>query len=89
MTLDGLSGSGIFTFDEDGHVQSFSALRYQGSGSEAKRYEWVVNITATKEFEGVMVPAEGEVTWRLESEDWTWAKFKILECTFNPKPPDS
>ena len=89
MNLDGLSGSGIFTFGENGHVRSFSALRYRGSGSEAKRCEWAVNITATKEFDGVKVPAKGEVTWRLESGDWTWAKFEILDCEFNPKPPDS
>jgi hypothetical protein len=84
MTLKSLSGSGIFTFDEVGHVRSFSALRYQGSGPDAKRSEWTVNITSTKEFEGIMVPSSGEVTWKLESGDWTWAKFEIQDCIFNP-----
>jgi len=88
MTLDGLSVSGIFTFDKDGHVKNFSALRYQGSGPEAKRSEWKVNVTSIKEFEGIMVPASGEVTWKLDSGDWTWAKFEIQDCTFNPKQVD-
>ena len=88
MTLDGLSVSGIFTFDKDGHVKNFSALRYQGSGPEAKRSEWKVNVTSIKEFDGIMVPASGEVTWKLDSGDWTWAKFEIQDCTFNPKQVD-
>jgi hypothetical protein len=85
MTLDGLSGSGIFTFDENGHVRSFSALRYQGSGPEAKRLEWVVKVTSRKEYEGIVVPSSGEVTWKLESGDWTWAKFEIEDYKLNPK----
>jgi len=88
MTLDGLSGSGIFTFDKDGHVRSFSALRYQGSGPEAKRSDWTVTITSTKEFEGITLPASGEVKWRLASGDWTWAKFEIQDCIFNPNQVD-
>ncbi|MCH6233105.1 DUF6544 family protein [Cognataquiflexum rubidum] len=84
LTLGGLSGSGIFSFGEDGHVLSFSALRYQGSGPEAKRSEWTVNVTSTKEFDGIKVPASGEVTWKLDSGDWTWAKFEIVACNFNP-----
>ncbi|MCL6260593.1 hypothetical protein M3O96_15930 [Aquiflexum sp. TKW24L] len=83
MTLGGLSGSGIFTFDEDGFVRNFTALRFQGSGPEAKKVEWIVNVIETKEYEGIKVPAKGNVTWRLETGDWTWAKFEILECNYN------
>jgi hypothetical protein len=85
LTLGGRSGSGIFSFGKDGHVRSFSALRYQGSGPEAKRSEWTVNVTSTKEFDGIKVPASGEVTWKLDSGNWTWAKFEIVACNFNPK----
>lgn len=88
MALDDLTGSGIFTFDKNGHVNSFSALRFQGSGPEAKRSEWIVNVTSTKEFGGIMVPASGEVTWKLDSGDWTWAKFEIAACSFNPNQSD-
>jgi len=85
MTLGGLSGTGEFNFDDDGHVRSFSALRYQGSGPEAKRLEWIVQVTSRKEFEGIIVPSSGEVTWKLESGDWTWAKFDIEDYRLNPK----
>lgn len=89
LTMEGLSGSGIFTFDGDGNVSSFSALRYQGSGPDAKRTEWIVTLTSIKEIEGIKVPVAGELTWKLESGDWTWAKFDVLECRYNPQPPDS
>jgi hypothetical protein len=88
MTLNELSGEGIFTFDESGFVKGFSAMRYQGSGPEAKRTAWEVNIQETGEFEGIKIPTKGKVTWKLESGDWTWAKFEIVAYSFNPNHPD-
>jgi hypothetical protein len=85
LTIDGLSGSGIFTFDQDGHPMSFSAMRYQGSGLEAKRIEWVVTLTTRKDFEGIIIPTEGELTWKMSTGDWNWAKFEIMEYSYNPK----
>lgn len=85
LSIGGLPGSGIFTFDKGGNVRFFSALRYQGSGPEAKRTEWVVTLTSIKEFEGIKVPVAGELSWKMPSGEWKWAKFEVKEMIYNPK----
>ena len=83
MTYLGTSGSGTFTFNAQGDVTQFSALRYKGNEAEAKRHEWVMKIVGYNTFEGIKVPTQMTATWKLDKGDWTWLKMEVTQIQFN------
>jgi hypothetical protein len=83
MTYKGTSGSGTFYFNSNGDVIKFSALRYKGNETNAKRYHWEMNILDYKIFEGIKVPAKMTSTWKLDEKDWTWLKLEVTDIKYN------
>lgn len=83
MTYEKTTGSGIFHFNSQGDVVMFSALRYKDNLPGAGRYEWIMNITDYKTFEGIRVPAKLASTWKLEQGDWTWLKLEVTDLRYN------
>lgn len=83
MNYKGSSGSGTFYFNAQGDVTKFSAFRYKGNDTEAKRHEWIMNISAYKTFEGIKVPAKMTSTWKLDHKDWTWLKLEVTAIRYN------
>ncbi|MCA6417017.1 MAG: hypothetical protein IM602_05350 [Cytophagales bacterium] len=83
MTYKGTSGSGTFYFNSIGDVTKFSALRYKGNETDAKRYNWEMNISDYKTFKGIKVPAKMTSTWKLDDKDWTWLKMEVTDIKYN------
>lgn len=83
MTYKGVSGSGIFTFDKQGAVIKYSAMRYMGSGEDARPYRWVIDIKESAIKNGIKIPVQCEATWKLDEKDWTWAKIAINDISYN------
>lgn len=83
MTYKGTSGSGTFYFNSNGDVTKFSALRYKGNETDAKRYYWEMNILDYKTFEGIKVPAKMTSTWKLSEKDRTWLKLEVTDIKYN------
>lgn len=84
LSYMGTTGSGIFTFSDSGELEKFTAMRYMGSGPEAKRLEWFVSALETKEMNGIKIPVRCSATWRFETGDWTWAQFEVKKYSFEP-----
>lgn len=82
LSYMGTTGSGVFTFNDSGELEKFTAMRYMGSGPEAKKLEWVVSALETKEMAGIRIPIRCSATWRLETGDWTWAQFEVKKYSF-------
>jgi hypothetical protein len=78
MDYMGTSGSGVFYFDDSGNFIRFSAMRYQGNEPESKRYEWVLEVDAYANYDGIRIPSNMRATWRLPDGDWTWLKLDIV-----------
>ena len=83
LSYQGASGSGIFTFNEKGEVEKYTAMRYMGSGPDAKKFEWYIDIAENKEMNGVIVPNKCSATWVLPSGEWTWTEIEVLKINFN------
>lgn len=83
LSYKGTTGSGVFSFDDNGNVRKFSALRYMGSDDKAERREWIIEATEHKIMDGVKVPANCQATWKLDDGDWTWAIFEVTEIHYN------
>ena len=83
MTYKGTSGSGTFYFNSNGDVTKFSALRFNGNDTDAKRRNWEMNILDYKKFEAIKVPAKMTSTWKLDEKDWTWLKLEVTDIKYN------
>jgi hypothetical protein len=83
MTYKKAKGSGTFYFNDNGDVTKFSALRYKGNEAEAKRHNWIMNISDYETFEGIKVPAKMTSTWKLDEGDWTWLKLEVTDIKYN------
>lgn len=83
MTWKNMSGSGVFSFNEQGDFVEFSALRYYGNDQEARRYEWVIKSDQYRVFEGIRVPSRCSATWKFDEGDWTWCKIEITDLAYN------
>lgn len=79
LTFKGMTGSAVFTIDELGRFKSMEAMRYFGGGADAKRERWFIPATSWRRIDGVQVPIEGEVTWKLASGDFTYFRWRILD----------
>ncbi|MCF6240835.1 MAG: hypothetical protein L3J74_05760 [Bacteroidales bacterium] len=83
MTYNGTSATGIFYFNKEGDFVKFKCFRYKDNTSDAKKYEWIVDVVKYAEFEGVRVPARTELSWILETGVWTWMILEVSEIHYN------
>ncbi len=83
MTYKGTQGSGTFYFNSEGDFIKYSAMRYRGNETNAKRHEWILLVDAYKKFGGIRVPAKMTATWKLDDRDWTWLKLEITDIKYN------
>ena len=75
--------SGVFFFNEQGEFIKFSAQRYLGGDKDAELREWIITATESKMMNGIIIPAQCEATWKLETGDWTWLKIEITDIAYN------
>ncbi|MDX1409146.1 MAG: DUF6544 family protein, partial [Saprospiraceae bacterium] len=83
MTYRGITGSGTFTFNDQGDFVAFSAMRYKDNTPTAQRYPWVLTVEAYETFEGRRIPSALQATWQLEDGDWTWLKLHLTKVSYN------
>ena len=83
LTYKGVSGTGVFRFDDRGDITSFSADRYMSTGKTASLEKWVVKNLEYGEFAGIRIPVKSEATWKLKDGDFTWLKLEIIGIDYN------
>jgi hypothetical protein len=85
MIYGGTSGSGTFHFSPEGDFVKFTAMRYKGNEPDAERREWILTVDAYDTFEGIRVPSQLHVTWRLPDGDWTWMKLNVADIRYDDR----
>ncbi|AEB29293.1 hypothetical protein CAR_c05960 [Carnobacterium sp. 17-4] len=83
MTYKGVTASGLFSFNDKGEVIKFEAERYGEFDKRFKLEVWSIFLRDYKAFEGIMIPSNGEVTWKLKSGDFNWFNFEVTEIEYN------
>ena len=83
MTYGGITASGIFRFDTAGDLVSFEARRYYDRKEGATLEDWRVVNTVYGVFEGIRMPVQSTVTWKLAGGDFTWLKLEIVAVGYN------
>lgn len=83
MTYGGITAQTVFSFDESGDVVGFSCKRYMTRNRRYSLEDYSAKLEAHKTFEGIRIPAKGEVGWKLESGDFTYYKLEITDLGYN------
>jgi hypothetical protein len=82
ITYGNTSVNGTFTFNDDGFPVLFEAKRYGDFGGKLSLQTWTVETTNFKTFQGVTVGCTSEVTWKLDSGDFTWLKLEVTQLDY-------
>lgn len=69
-----------FTFNEIGEITQMETKRYM---DETNLETWVIKAENYMELNNVKVPTRFDVIWRLEQEDFSYAKFNITEVEYD------
>jgi len=83
MSYGGVTASGVFNFNDRGEVIDFVAPRYGDFDGQYSMETWKILLENYKEFDGVRVPAKGEVIWKLKTGDFKWYQFEVLDIEYN------
>ncbi|MDP4160782.1 MAG: hypothetical protein Q8911_13645 [Bacillota bacterium] len=83
MSYGGVTASGVFTFNEKGEAVNFNAKRYMDNNGKYSLETWSVSMREYKVFEGIKIPTKGELTWKLQSGDFTWFNWEITDIEYN------
>jgi hypothetical protein len=83
MTYGGVSGSVVFLFSKEGDLTGCNADRYMGGGNEATLEKWEVRSTRFDVVNGIRIPVQSEVTWKLKPNDFTWYRLEITEIGYD------
>lgn len=76
----GLSLFYIINFNDKGEIAQMVTKRYM----DEKRLEtWIIKPGDYKEKNGIIIPLQAEVFWRLKEGDFSYAKFNVTEIEYN------
>ncbi|OEF95700.1 DUF6920 family protein [Desulfuribacillus alkaliarsenatis] len=83
MTYKDVSATGIFTFDEQGNPVHFIADRYGEFDGEFIMLPWVATMSEHTIIDGFKVPVNADITWKLDTGDYTWYSLEVTDIEFN------
>lgn len=83
MKCGDVTASGVFTFNDKGEVINFTADRYYEHDGQYTLRPWSIDMNDYRALDGIKIPTRGEVTWKLETGDFTWFRFEITEIDYN------
>lgn len=78
-----ITASGIFRFNEMGDLLSFEAKRFYDRKEGATQEDWWIENKAWKEMQGVRIPTQSEVTWKLKTGNFSWLKLEITAIDYH------
>lgn len=79
MEYEGISASGVFSFNADGDAIAFEAKRYGDFDGIYRKERWSVKTTSFATIGGMHIGNKAEVTWRLPEGDFHWLNMEITD----------
>lgn len=85
----GITGSGLFTFNERGEVLRFEAKRYYDRSGASTLEDWLVEMgpDGYREFSGARIPAKASVSWKIDGGLYNWLTLEITDLAYDPHVP--
>lgn len=83
MSYQGVTASGVFTFNEEGDFVSFDTKRYRDVNGKFFLENWSASAQGYKEFNGIRIPTKGVVIWKLKTGDFPWFQWELEDIEYN------
>lgn len=83
MTYMGVTGSGVYTFDDNSDLASFFAKRYREENGQYVMAPWGGVVRGYNEFNGIRISSKTDVIWKLETGDFHWFQCEITDIDYN------
>jgi len=80
LTLDTITVSGMFFFDKAGQIIDFHALRFR---DEDALQPWNTPMHEHGEYNGVVVPTEGEGIWGSGDDSFTYIRLRLVNLDYD------
>lgn len=87
MTWEGITASGLFTFNELGQLINFETERHMEKNGEFLLKPWSTPIEEYREMNGMMIPSSGKAIWHLEEGELPYWRGEIFDLEFNLPSP--
>ena len=83
MSYNGVTAQGLFTFNDRGEVMAFDSERYMENKDNYTLEPWHITNLKFEERNGIRIPVESEITWKLKEGDFTWCKLQVTDIEYN------
>jgi hypothetical protein len=83
MNYKEVTVSGIFKFDTNGDIISFTGDRWYGSDENTTLEKWHVETYGYASFQGIRIPLNCEVSWKLNKGDFNWLYLRVTDLEYN------
>jgi len=83
MTIGEKQVSGVFIFSEEGDFVSFETHRYFGGRADSEMETWFIEAVDYKVFDGIKIPYNCKVTWKLKDGNFNWLNLEITDLKYN------
>ncbi|HKJ66399.1 MAG TPA: DUF6544 family protein [bacterium] len=83
MEYQGVSGSAVFSFDQNGEMTNMVADRYRSVDDRFELAQWATPIEESREFGGIRIPCKGEGVWNPDSGDFSYIRVEITDIEYN------
>lgn len=73
-------GTVIVTFNTVGEIVTMETQRFM---KDTKRENWVCRMANYKEINDIKIPFSAEAMWKLQTGDYSYAKFEVQKIEYN------
>ena len=80
INYKGKMAGGIFRFNQRGDFLEFSTMRFKDEG---EKYPWIVKAKSHSTMNGIRIPIDLEVSWKLPKGEFTWYKLHVGRIEYN------
>lgn len=79
ITVRNVTESASYTFDDEGRLLDFTALRYMSVGHEFRLRPWSTPVGDYGTLGGLRVPVTGSAVWHLDDGDFTAIELRVSD----------
>lgn len=83
MTYNGVTASGVFTFNDEGELVRFMTKRYRELDGQFVLTDWGGINKQYKTFNGIRIPSKSDIIWVEPTGEFNWFQCEITDLEYN------
>ena len=83
MDYKGITASAVLVFNDIGEMIGLTAERYREENGEYSLDVWSPRVSEYREINGVRIPTNSEVIWKLNSGDFPCIRIEVTDIKYD------